>query len=124
MLGHNRTMVMCDMAETYGIYDMWGLPLSTTAALACGLREDSRIRMSMRGDRITTETLMLATIADSMRVLTWMQTEDGHKGTNRPKSILNILTKEQDEEDEPVQYATAADFDAARAEIIRRCSGG
>jgi hypothetical protein len=49
MLSTDRDALICDMAETYHVYDMRALPTKTVATLACGLREDSRIKLKMAG---------------------------------------------------------------------------
>lgn len=49
MLSTDRDALMCDMAETYHVYDMRALPVKTVATLACGLREDARIKLKMAG---------------------------------------------------------------------------
>lgn len=43
MVNFDEPALICDLAETYGIYDYRRLPLRTVAVLAVGLREDSRI---------------------------------------------------------------------------------
>lgn len=60
MLSTDREAVICDMAETYGVFDYKTLPVPLLATLACGLRDNSRIKMRIaselsransRGDR-------------------------------------------------------------------------
>ena len=41
MMALDREALLCDLAETYGIYDVRALPVSTLAVLASGLRENS-----------------------------------------------------------------------------------
>lgn len=43
MMNISEDALICDLAETYHIYDMRSLPLRTVATLSAGLREDSRI---------------------------------------------------------------------------------
>lgn len=45
MVAEDEHALICDLAETYGIYDYHKLPARTVAILATGLREDSRIFM-------------------------------------------------------------------------------
>ena len=42
MAARDEDALVCDMAETYHIFDYRALPLFLAARLACGLREDSR----------------------------------------------------------------------------------
>ena len=98
MVRTDETSLICDFAETYNITDYRALSLKTAAALASGLSEDSRIKMRITGQRITTKTALLAGILDRLTTLVWMQTQDGHKGRNRPESILAKLTKDPEPE--------------------------
>lgn len=49
MLSADRDALICDMAETYHIYDVRALPVKMLATLACGLRDDSRIKLKITG---------------------------------------------------------------------------
>lgn len=118
MLAVDEDALICDLAEQYGIYDWRSLPLTTVAALSAGLRDNARIKMKISGARIDSETMMLAAITDRLGMLVWMQSRDGAKGKNRPKSILaEILQKGQTESD--IQsYTTPEEFEAARRRIL------
>lgn len=59
MIHLDKTSLICDLAETYGIYDYRSLPVRTTAALASGLRDDSRIKTKLRGGKAETDTDVL-----------------------------------------------------------------
>ena len=56
----------CDMAETYGIFDIKRVPVKLLATLAVGLRDDSRVMMAKRGARVDDKTLLLAQIVDML----------------------------------------------------------
>lgn len=56
----------CDMAETYGIFDIKRVPVKLLATLAVGLRDDSRVKMAKRGVRVDDKTLLLAQIVDML----------------------------------------------------------
>ena len=56
----------CDMAETYGVFDIKRVPVKLLATLAVGLREDSRVKMAKRGARVDDKTLLLAQIVDML----------------------------------------------------------
>lgn len=87
MISVDRDALICDMAETYHIYDLRGLPGRMLAVLAFGLRADSRIMQRLNKQEFATETMLLATIADRLGLLVWHQTRDGQRGVNRPQSI-------------------------------------
>lgn len=57
----------CDMAETYGIFDIKRVPASLAATLAVGLRDDSRVKMAKSGILVDNKTLLLSIIIDLLR---------------------------------------------------------
>lgn len=91
MITLDEDALVCDFAETYHIYDYRGLPLELVGVLACGLREDSRIKMKLSNRKISLDSLLLAGIVDRLSLLVWAQTKDASKGRNRPKSVLDDL---------------------------------
>ena len=119
MIRTDETALICDMAETYGIYDWRALPLETAAALASGLREDSRIKRKIAGMPVDTMTLLTAMIVDRLSLLVWSKTKDAEKGENRPGSIVEkILSLDKKEENEVEGFQTPEDFqDAWRAAV-------
>ena len=46
MLRRHREALECDLAETYGLFDLRMLPARKLATLAMGLRESSRVMMA------------------------------------------------------------------------------
>jgi hypothetical protein len=105
------------MAETYHIYDLRALPVRKLATLALGLSKDSRVMMAMAGAKLTTVETLLCLAVDGISTIAWMQTKDGAAGRNRPKSLLEELTKEKPTEDFKT-FQTLEDFEAARRKII------
>lgn len=91
MIRQGRDELICDLAETYRIYSLQGLPARMLATLAVGLRDDSRIKMLMRGEKYPLSTLLSAATLDRLSLLLWAQTQDAQDGKNQPKSILSIL---------------------------------
>src|SRR5690606_39631099 len=87
--------LMCDLAETYGIYNYRQLPPTLVAVFSLGLRENSRIKMKLSGQTVPFETMLLAGIYDRLSMLVWFQTKDGHKGRNRPTSLTSLLRSEE-----------------------------
>jgi len=84
--------LICDMAETYHIFNWRALPGRLAATLAAGLRDNSRIKTIMSGSKIPLETVLQANIADCLRILVWRQTEDGIKGRNAPALFTETLS--------------------------------
>lgn len=69
--------MICDLAETYRIYDYRALPVKTLAVLVCGLRDDSRVMRKLSG--LPGMTHLAAYIADRLTNIAWMLT--GSKDT-------------------------------------------
>jgi hypothetical protein len=122
MLRTDETALICDLAETYGVLDWKALPLKTVAALSAGLRDNSRIKMKISGQKIASETALLAAIADRLSMLVWFRTKDGVNNRNRPESILARLIgedQEQNEKDFRV-FRTPEEFEEARRRALNR----
>lgn len=117
MISADRNALFCDLAETYGIYDWKGLPVSTLAALSVGLRADSRIKMRLSGARATRTEILLAAAVDKLSWLCWAQTENGRNNVSRPKSILSILLGEVEQESDVVAFETIDDFESTWATL-------
>lgn len=66
MIAIDRDALLCDLAETYGIFDLNALPVGTLAALSFGLRENSRIKRKLNGINEVDELALLALIADNL----------------------------------------------------------
>lgn len=118
MIKIDENALICDLAETYHIYNYRQLPADLVAVFSVGLRENARIKMAMSGQRVPLETLLLASIADRLGILAWQNTEDGHKGRNAPKEFVSILTEEPKEREESV-FKSGEDFENARARILK-----
>ena len=117
MIHADENALICDLAETYHIYDYKQLRPTQVAVFASGLSENSRIKRKMSGQRFDIDTLLLACIADSVRTLVWFQTQDGRNNTNRPASILEYLTGTKADEDAEA-YDTIEAYEAARKKLM------
>lgn len=82
---------ICDMTETYGIYDYKGLPPMTCATLCCGLPDDSRVKRKLSNMKLSLTEMLLALIVDGINTLIWQPTKDGRKGRNKPESLFKKL---------------------------------
>lgn len=110
MINTDEDALICDMAETYGVLDMYALPVITFATLACGLRADSRIMLKLRGQSIADSTLLLASAVDRLSFLAWAQTEDARHGRNRPNSIVTAMLEPKEKENNIVGYENGDDL--------------
>lgn len=111
MINEDEDALVCDLAETYHIYNYRSLPCKTVAAFSCGLRNDSRIKMILSGSSITLKEMFLAAIVDNTSLLAWMQSEDGVNGINRPKSLLSKIMGVETDNDEIVSFDSGEEFD-------------
>ena len=117
MIRQDESALICDFAETYHVFDYKSMPPKTAAILAAGLSDDSRIKRKISGQKVKTEIMLLANIADSLQLLVWSKTKDGQHNRNRPKSIVEALVKEE----EPSKYASFDSieaYEAARKRIM------
>nr|DAN04145.1 MAG TPA: protein of unknown function (DUF5361) [Caudoviricetes sp.] len=117
MIKTDEDALMCDLAETYNIFDYKQLPLTSVAVFACGLKADSRIKMKLSGFKLHLDTLLLASIYDTLNILLWTKTKDALKNKNRPKSILSGI--ENTKSDEVVAYHSSEEFLKARYKEVR-----
>lgn len=123
MLKLDRNALICDMAETYNIYDLKALPVTTVALLACGLRENSRIMQKINGIEMPVNTILLAHIADRLGILIWQNTKDGQRGRNRPESIAAQMiagAKPKSNHMRGAVFDSPEDFEKARKRILER----
>ena len=93
MIAVDEDALICDLAETYHIYDYKQLPVKTVAVLSYGLRDDSRIKMKMTDTVAPTDIVLLTAIFDKLNILLWAQTKDAQKGRNKPKPLLDMFTQ-------------------------------
>lgn len=122
MLARSEDALVCDFAETYHVYDWRTLPIRTAATLACGLRDNSRIKMLISGTRYNTDTMLLAGIADRLSILAWQKTKDGQKGRNMPRMLVDEMTKQKQQKH--ISYSTPEEYLAAREKIVERINNG
>ncbi len=117
MVKIDEESLICDFAESYHIYDWRSLNLLYASILASGLRDNSRIKMKMSGIKYSLDTLLLASANDRLAYLLWMNTKDGQKNRNRPKSIYDLLMHEP-KENEYAKGLTIDEFERKREQIL------
>lgn len=117
MIRCDETALICDFAEVYRIYDYRSLPLLTAAAYFMGLRQDSRCKMLISGQKHSLETMLAAMIYDKLAWLQWAKTKDGSKGVNMPRPIAAKLFGE-DTDEEMQGFTSIEEFEAERKRIL------
>ena len=110
MIRNDEDALICDLAETYHIYDYRSLPLRLVATLAAGLRDNSRIITNTTEAKASTTNTILAIIADHLGAIRRIL---GDK-TEFP-SVTSALYKIEKESKTPktMAFGSGADFDAA-----------
>lgn len=105
--------MVCDLAETYHIYNYEELPPSQVGVLLFGLRDNSRTKMFLNGQKLTLEQTLLAMLVDDLNFIAWTKTKDAQHKRNRPKSVLDALTKEKETmKDELMSFGSVAEYEA------------
>lgn len=122
MIATDEDALICDLAETYSIYDYRRLPLKMVAVFSFGLKDDSRIKMKLNGMEVPFETMLLASAVDRLSTLVWQQTKDGMDGKNYPLSIVAMLTNAQTnkENSNVTSFSTGEDFMKERERLLKK----
>lgn len=113
MIKTDEDAFICDMAETYNIYDYKSLPVRTLAILASGLRADSRIRMKISGTRAKSEDILLALIHD--RIMDVLRCITGSK--EDPTYLFDRLAKTGPKKTEG--YSSPEEYEEARKQFVK-----
>ena len=108
--------LICDMAETYHIFNWRELPLKTAAVLASGLSQDSRCFRKVNNQKLRSSEYTLLAILDELRIIKWLHTSDAQKGKNRPESVLMSLLEPK--KNKTVGFRTAEEFESVRSKIL------
>ena len=124
MIKADEDALICDLAETYHIYDYRQLPLNTIAVFSVGLRNNSRIKMKMNKQPVELDLLLLAGISDKLSTAMWWQTKDGQKGVNRPDSLVDVITNTQSKEKNVIAFSSGEDFINRRNELLKHTKKG
>jgi hypothetical protein len=112
MIELDEDALICDLAETYHIYDYRSLPVQLVATLSAGLRDNSRIKLQAAESSVSLETIILASIADNLTVLRM-----GFSKDNRRKPFLFTELLNKDAKKQVVGFKTSAEFEAALTRI-------
>jgi hypothetical protein len=119
MIGLDEDSLICDLAETYHIFNYREYPVSLIATLANGLRKDSRIKQKLSGQDVTMDSLLNACILDELRFISWSKTKDASKNKNRPKSVAkSLLGLDKKKDKTHITFSTCEEFEKARRELL------
>ena len=117
MINIDEDALICDLAETYSIFDYKSFSPIKISILANGLSINSRIKMRLNNQNVRMDELLLAGILDRLSLLVWFKTKDGQKGTNRPFLITELLTKD-DKNNALINFNNGKDFEIMRNKLI------
>ena len=124
MIQTDEDALICDLAETYGIFDYRQLHADQVAVFAFGLRDDSRIKLAMTNSKVPFETFLLAGVLDRLSALVWFKTTDGQKGINKPVMVAQELTgKTKAKESKEMIFDSGKDFEEYRQQILEKIGG-
>lgn len=113
MIKLDEDALICDLAETYNILDYKKLALNKLAILACGLRDDSRLKLKMSDNILSPNQLLLAGIQDRLSLIVYSKTKDAEKGINYPKLVFDNL------ENKINGFSSGEDFMKERERIMK-----
>ena len=103
--------LICDLAETYHIYDYRSLPVQLAATLSAGLRDNARIKLKAADSPVSLEIMILSAIADNLTMLRAGLSKDGGK----PFLFTEALRDETKEKSKG--FRSVDDFEAALKRI-------
>lgn len=117
MIRADEDALVCDLAETYKLYDYRQLPALQVAVFASGLREDARIKLVLSGQKVPTETVLLAGMLDRLSLLVWSKTKEAQRGGKPPTGALELLLRQPVERQE-LAFASGEEFERARRALL------
>ena len=112
MIKLDEDALICDLAETYHIYDYRSLPVKLVATLSAGLRDDSRIKLKATGSPVGLDTVILAAVADNLSMIRAGFSKDG-----RAKPYLFTEAIRGETKPKVKGFKTATEFEAALKRI-------
>lgn len=111
MITLDEEALICDLAETYHIYNYRELRPSLVGVLACGLREDSRIALKQAGLNVSPENMMLAMIIDKLEIQSHQLARlSGIKHLPKPVSLVDALRNKK-KKDSNITFDSGEGFD-------------
>ena len=119
MIMTDRDALLCDLAETYHIYDFNDFRPSKLAIFAAGLRDDSRIRLKMAETNYMSHTAMLAKMTDTMTLIHYYFT--AKQGDPAPSLVTDLMYQDRkiDKGGEYMTYSSGKAFLEAWNEEVK-----
>lgn len=117
MVNTDEDALICDLAETYNIYDYKGLSLKQVATFSVGLSYNSRIKMKLSNMQYSLNDMLCAMMVDSLNFIAWSKTESAQHGENKPRSIVGSLLGIEDSKNVE-SFTSGEEFERIRLQII------
>lgn len=92
--------MVCDLAETYGVFDYRSLPAKLLGTLAAGLQEESRSKRNLSGQNATRLEMLVAAAVDGLNRVTWLLSSVCPKEGEPPRSVLDSILNVAEAEEE------------------------
>lgn len=112
----DEAALICDLAETYRVYDLRQLPIRTVAVLASGLRGDARIyrrTLDLTDEQADLKVQLMAVIADRLAAL--LNRYGAKIETSIYQTIMGVEnSKRDDDRIVGVSFASVEEFRKAR----------
>ena len=118
MIASDEDALVCDLAETYGVFNYRALPLRTVETLCFGLSVNSRVRSRQMGLSVPLNTFLAAQTVDAIRMLCWLNSMDGEKNQNRPDTISDKLILKEPVSDNG-RFADPDEFERYREQLFK-----
>ena len=113
MINIDENALICDLAETYQIFDYRSLPVQLVATLSAGLRDNSRIKLRIADMPVDLETVILASIADNLALF-----RAGFSKDRQAKPFLSTEAIQSETKKPKIKgFRTAEEFEAALKRI-------
>lgn len=111
--------MVCDLAETYNIFDYERLPVKRVAVFVCGLRENARVWKKMGYDDIDRKLQIL--MYDRINWIAWTKTEAAQNGGTPPEPLFSKIYGEKTESpDDTRRFESPEQFQEAWEKIRRQ----
>lgn len=114
-------MLICDLAETYGILDYRRVPARTLGTLTAGLGVNSRIIMKRNGVKAPFEVILLAQTFDLLTRFVW---QIGGGNGEEPKSQLEQFMVAAKKESRVKGFNSGSEFEEARRKLLEEIRNG
>ncbi|MDD4369411.1 MAG: DUF5361 domain-containing protein [Oscillospiraceae bacterium] len=111
----HKDELLADLAETYRVYSLSQLPMTSVARLAVQLPPNSRVKLRMAGMTAPLDTLLLAKISDTLALLWWAKSKDAQHNRNRPQSLTAVMLDKHNTAGDVQAFDSPAAYERVRA---------